>query len=145
MKALIYLSETKYRLTNEELVALSNQATIANDIHKITGYLWYHQKRFIQYIEGQEQAVDQLMENISTDNRHIVRHYISEDIQQRRFASWSMNHLGLKREIGSGTKALLKSQLIMLDVTGNSNIELTDKIWTLADTLTERSDWLFSS
>lgn len=94
MKALLYISKSSVDFTPDELNLLSVSSGIKNERLGITGYLYYENGSFLQYIEGEEEPLMELFAAISNDNRHIVRDSVTEDIQNRRFPHWSMKNIG---------------------------------------------------
>ena len=62
----------------------------------ITGILLYHQGKFVQVLEGEEEELRKLMKKIATDTRHTnVQILIDEDIPQRGFDQWNMDFFNL--------------------------------------------------
>ncbi len=74
-----------------ELADLSAQK---NSEFGITGYLLYLDGLFVQYFEGDESPVEQLMHNIRHDGRHEVLQEAGESrLVVRRFPTWFMRWL----------------------------------------------------
>lgn len=91
MISLAYASESVTEFNREMLVELHSVAEKYNRKHGITGYLSWKNGRFFQYIEGPENAVNTLMENVHKDPRHKVLHVLQlGPIEHRRFVSWDM-------------------------------------------------------
>ena len=62
----------------------------------VTGLLCHSGDIFMQLLEGGREAVNQLYTRIASDSRHgdvILLHY--EEIDERRFASWTMGQVNL--------------------------------------------------
>ncbi len=69
-----------------------------NKKHHITGVLYYMQGKFLQVIEGREQDLRQLMQNIEADPRHSnVTYLINEQTLVRGFKKWNMSAFELGR------------------------------------------------
>ena len=63
---------------------------------EITGILTYHNRRFMQLLEGEEKRVNDLYETIQKDPRHrSVELLFSGATQQRDFGSWAMGYFNL--------------------------------------------------
>ena len=94
MKCIIYLSLAKFDFTNDQLIELAKQSSNKNLAHQITGFLCYQNGRFIQYIEGEADALEQLMAKIKEDDRHkILVEIASEEACEKRFPIWGMTLL----------------------------------------------------
>jgi hypothetical protein len=80
----------------EDLSKICQKSKISNAINEITGVLFYHNRRFLQLIEGDEIRVHALMKKIRTDTRHKqIEVIIDLDTAQRGFASWNMDTFNL--------------------------------------------------
>jgi len=94
MRGIVYVSQASKRFTSDTLVELANQSASCNEQLGITGYLYFANNQFIQYIEGAPQTVNDLMSRITQDARHEVLYTVHEDnLPARRFPSWSMRWL----------------------------------------------------
>ncbi len=69
---------------------------INNVKNEISGLLFYHNSRFLQFIEGDKNSLELLMKNIARDPRHknIIR-IIDEPVYVRSFSGWSMDSFNL--------------------------------------------------
>lgn len=96
---LIYMSKAVTLMDTAALIQLLNKARELNAAHQISGMLLYAeirlkselQGRFIQVLEGQPDAVEQLFNNIRVDARHrhvtlLHRRFVTE----RDFPDWTM-------------------------------------------------------
>jgi len=87
----LYQSSAVSAMTEPELRAMLLQARRYNEEHHLTGILLYSDGRFVQLLEGEEQAVRQLYAKIQRDPRHAQVVTVSEGPGPgRRFADWSM-------------------------------------------------------
>lgn len=99
MFALIYVSMAREEFDEEDIFELEKHSCHKNQILDITGYLNFKKGKFLQYLEGEEERVRQLMDTISADTRHhIVRIMPLPDVENRRFANcymryWTYNEL----------------------------------------------------
>lgn len=88
---LIYASTASKILTLEDLKDILATAARCNKEHRITGFLCADKHYFVQCIEGEKSAIDQLYQNIQKDYRHhsleILRY---EEITIRAFPEWAM-------------------------------------------------------
>lgn len=91
MLSLVYASSAVRLFNRAELIELLDVSRQANQENGITGMLLYRGGNFIQVIEGENEAVLQLYENIKADPRHSNIILLSQDpILERQFAEWSM-------------------------------------------------------
>jgi hypothetical protein len=98
MHVIVYTSElaTPEVDIKKLLLAIVEQAKANNPRLGITGLLFYHNLRFLQIIEGEKEALHQLMAVIQKDPRHknVVR-IIDDDIYKKSFEQWNMDYLNL--------------------------------------------------
>jgi hypothetical protein len=88
-----YVSAETEPFTHEAICKLLLKARQNNAEKGITGMLLYHQGSFLQLLEGEQSAVDELYDRISKDPRHFhVVKLLKEHIDERSFADWSMGY-----------------------------------------------------
>jgi hypothetical protein len=93
---LIYVSHAADGLKSSDLHDILNKAHQVNANLGITGLLLYKNKRFMQLIEGQEDAVRGLYQKILQDPRHRDLVVLQEDTEpERQFPGWSMAYRNL--------------------------------------------------
>jgi len=91
MYHLIYMSSAVQPLYDDELAALLEQARRRNELDNITGALVYGDGRFMQIVEGEKSALDDLYNRLSQDKRHVgLVKLADKEIETRSFAEWSM-------------------------------------------------------
>ncbi|WP_339824560.1 BLUF domain-containing protein [uncultured Parasphingorhabdus sp.] len=91
MYRLVYMSTPKRPLSREDLDAMLAAATRNNNRNGITGILIQDHKRFLQYLEGNEDRVEETFARISLDKRHhAIFRLKSGVIVRRQFPGWSM-------------------------------------------------------
>lgn len=106
MHLIVYTSE----YTGDEMQADVKQIVAASRRNNaqagVTGVMFSHDSRFLQFIEGAEADIRQLMSRIQLDPRHSnIQMLFDEPIPERGFGSWNMDHF----EIQSGSHLELKS------------------------------------
>lgn len=80
------------------LSKIHSHAVRNNSEHFITGMLLYSNGRFIQVLEGEKKRILDTFKYIQTDPRHVdVQLLLSQDIQERSFAKWSMGFRHLQQ------------------------------------------------
>ncbi|MEM8813635.1 MAG: BLUF domain-containing protein [Pseudomonadota bacterium] len=88
---LVYSSTAVDSLEESDLEQILVESRRFNETCRMTGLLAYDGKKFFQLLEGEEQQVDTLFENIRIDPRHKdVRLFYTGNIQKRIFDDWSM-------------------------------------------------------
>lgn len=96
---LVYASAATDACTREELVTLLTQARARNEACRITGMLLYREGRFLQLLEGDEQAVRRLYAAIRLDLRHRDVTMLCEGRRLlRQFPRWSMSFRDLDED-----------------------------------------------
>jgi hypothetical protein len=88
---IIYGSTETRAFTSLELAELLRKARINNAGLGITGMLLYHDRSFMQILEGDKEKVDALFDKIQRDSRHGgVTVFCRSQSVQREFGEWSM-------------------------------------------------------
>ncbi len=78
---------------------ISQQSQIRNAEKHITGVLFYHNGKFIQFIEGDESNLRDIMSLIKTSRRHTNLSYlVDEGVKQRGFSEWNMGCFNLSNK-----------------------------------------------
>jgi hypothetical protein len=95
---LMYASRAAPGVDHEELVAILRQSKANNPGLGITGALCFSHGTFVQVLEGGRSAVNRLYNRIVADPRHSGVELLSyEEINERRFAGWSMGQVNMQR------------------------------------------------
>lgn len=89
----LYLSKEKQPFNHSSLAELVAKAQEKNKTLGITGFIRYKNGSFIQYIEGSEEAINEMKNTLKQDKRHDIIVWLYNDISERKFDSWSMHHI----------------------------------------------------
>lgn len=90
----LYVSQASQAFTPAELQSLVARAQQHNALVDITGALLFYRGRFLQVIEGDEEAVTQCMERIKRDTRHHDVNVVYQGpLEARRFGEWTMREI----------------------------------------------------
>ena len=119
---LCYTSQRDQNRENllEELQDILVTARHFNAQHHICGALYYGDYMFFQCLEGEQNIIEALFQNIQNDQRHFqVRHLQTDLIDQPHFKEWSMKYV--KRD--SVLKKFLKEQKNQLSTPHQLNQE----------------------
>lgn len=106
---LVYESTATRAMTDTDLQELLNQARSNNEELGITGLLLHANGRFLQVLEGPEQAVRDLFTTIQGDARHTnIEMLLTTHTTERTFPDWRM---GLDRPEPDADEAAFSSFL----------------------------------
>ena len=70
---LVYLSDAVCSISHQELSHILATSTKNNKIHGVTGFLYFNDYQFIQYIEGEIANLNSVYEKIQQDSRHEIK------------------------------------------------------------------------
>jgi hypothetical protein len=88
---LIYVSSDSRQLDRSDVAEMLDSAVRHNAANDVTGMLLYYSGNFMQVLEGEETAIDEVMSRISADDRHQDITEISrKTVPSRDFREWSM-------------------------------------------------------
>ncbi|WP_414171700.1 BLUF domain-containing protein [Clavibacter tessellarius] len=91
MRTTVYTSTATRDLTDDDLAELLRQCVRNNEESGLTGMLLHRDGRFMQVLEGPDDAVRDVFAVIAADTRHTeVRLLLDESITERAFPAWKM-------------------------------------------------------
>jgi hypothetical protein len=91
MRTTVYTSTATRDLTDDDLAELLRQCVRNNERSGLTGMLLHRDGRFMQVLEGPDDAVRDVFAVIAADDRHAeVRLLLDESITERAFPAWKM-------------------------------------------------------
>ncbi len=94
---LIYGSTATKPMTEDEILELLKKARVKNERLGVSGLLLYHDGNFLQVLEGEDQTVTELFDEIKQDERHhSVIEFGRYPVPERRFSSWEMGFLNIQ-------------------------------------------------
>ena len=122
---IVYSSQATAPMTASELEKILEDARVGNEARGITGALIYVDAVFFQVLEGDREAVLELMASITRDARHgQVKVFYEAEVEARTFGSWKMAFLNPTAEEVKGWAGLPGTATIedlLADVGGDSN------------------------
>lgn len=81
---------------NHDLKKIEQESILNNSRLCVTGVLFYLDGKFLQVLEGEENVLNKLMDDISNDVRHEnVEILINTQIESRGFNDWIMDSFNL--------------------------------------------------
>ncbi|MEO7826430.1 MAG: BLUF domain-containing protein [Allosphingosinicella sp.] len=102
LKTLTYTSRARLDLEDEDLAAIHQSARHSNALDGISGLLLFDGSRFLQIIEGAEDAIDNLVERLRMDPRHSAFEVRDErHVERRSFPDWSMEMVRVSAGYGN--------------------------------------------
>lgn len=129
MRGIVYASAALVAFDLAALQQLEAHATARNAELAITGYLYFDNNRFFQYLEGEYEPVTALMERIELDPRHRIEHALfDDDLRARRFPRWSMRVL--RRDEFAGLDSLVYDHVLFMK---QACLATSPVIWRLID------------
>ena len=89
--ALAYTSDANVAFDTSAVDQLTKCASAKNESLGITGYLYYRKQHFFQYIEGEPNSINGLMETLHADDRHSIRQTVRmPELMARACPTWWM-------------------------------------------------------
>ena len=144
MRGIIYASRALVDFDAAALQALEAQAAARNAGLGVTGYLYFEDQCFFQYIEGGHDPVTALMARIELDARHDVRHVVYDDrMTQRRFPAWGMRVL--QRAQFAGVDSLIYDHIVFMKQASPSREDASASVWHLIERVRDLRGRLLAS
>ena len=127
MHQIVYISSAKEEFSASDLKTLLESARTRNNALGVTGMLIFHDGMFLQALEGENRAVNEIFASIQDDPRHgdLTVVHRGPGPEQRVFGEWSMGFADF-----SGAAAILKGfvrvndNLNLKDLDGTRAVEL---------------------
>lgn len=113
MKRVMYISTATIRLTDHEVGEIGRVSSLNNAREDITGVLFSAHEFFFQILEGDDEAVDRVLQRIRKDPRHrdVLILKVEQDIAEHLFSKWSMKTIRLD----SSNDMIVQAIRIMLE------------------------------
>jgi hypothetical protein len=98
LEQLIYTSTAAKDLGELDLSRILLEARRNNERAGVTGMLLYHQRSFLQVLEGEATTLDRVFKRIEADDRHArVAVLLRQPVPARQFADWAMGFVADKQ------------------------------------------------
>lgn len=90
----VYVSSNSRIFSQDDIKDILDVSRANNARRGITGALLYHQRNFMQILEGDRETIEALYDRIKEDPRHKhVIQLLAYDCEDRLFADWSMGYV----------------------------------------------------
>jgi hypothetical protein len=100
---IIYASASRQPFSAALLTDLLTKARATNRSLDVSGLLLYHQRSFLQVLEGEDSVVNALYTRITNDPRHHRCMVVKRTtVVQRSFADWSMGFVEVSAAMARG-------------------------------------------
>ena len=91
IKRLLYVSDSLIGDDKAALNQILEEARKNNNTHDLTGLLWTNGEQFAQVIEGEQEAIFDVLDGLLRDSRHENVNIASlRSIHKRVFGTWAM-------------------------------------------------------
>ena len=91
MHAIAYVSAASWNLLDEQVDRIVAEARRQNALNGVTGVLLYCDGNFMQYLEGEEDAVVATFARIRASESHYqINELMNQPILEREFGDWTM-------------------------------------------------------
>ncbi|MBW1293928.1 BLUF domain-containing protein [Aquimarina litoralis] len=137
LACVLYLSIENKPFSETSLDLLVSSAQTTNKSHGITGFLYYKQRHFFQYIEGTPDKINDLLDNLKKDTRHKILEFVQDNtLNDRRFPNWDMGDLKTNQLMQIKFEDLIIENLLWKKTYKNTNLPINDaNLWKLVDKL----------
>ncbi len=138
MRRLVYVSHAVEEFSLEELLALLARSRTANEARGVTGVLFYLDRVFLQFLEGESSAVEATMARVKSDKRHQGLVVLSDNVVplEPLLPEWKMGfyHMSsIEPLVSQKSPGLIE----------NSDRDLSDRL--MADAATDTAGRLLAS
>nr|WP_299074325.1 BLUF domain-containing protein [uncultured Allomuricauda sp.] len=141
MKCVLYISKALKSFRTDDLKHLSTTSTINNQKKGISGYLYFENNCFLQYMEGEANIIDEMVDKISHDERHELLALIEKkDLTKRRFPDWGMKNIA---ELMFNNSTIETTIIQTMSIFGENHLNISkstqDELFKLMDDLAKVS------
>ena len=110
MEQLVYISRAADHIDSGEVFQIVRDSAQRNPERGLTGFLVFVRGLFIQYVEGESDALDGLLDALARDDRHSDLHVIDRrPIASRRFPAWRMERVSMAERRDTALEQMLRS------------------------------------
>ncbi|WP_284123892.1 BLUF domain-containing protein [Parerythrobacter aestuarii] len=112
MQQLVYVSTANSEMETDQVFSIIEASSRNNLSRNITGFLMFHQGRFLQLVEGEREDLDGLMQVLETDDRHHSIDVVDRGaVEDRLFSKWRMKRVAAGSSLADASFDELRSNL----------------------------------
>lgn len=132
IKQIVYYSISKSEMNDISITEILEPSRVNNEKKGITGCLLYHNKVFLQLLEGEKETItDDLYKIIQKDVRHSnITLIIEESIDKRMYPGWSMAFHEFKN--GTANEDKFAQSIAFFSKNIPKKTEAIDLFWRMA-------------
>ena len=98
-RRLIYTSQATESFSKDNLLDLLLQSRAYNSVDDITGVLMHKKGFFLQVLEGESEAIEDLLNRLLLDTRHIKLKIVLDNFTENRmFSNWAMGCVDFNKD-----------------------------------------------
>jgi hypothetical protein len=91
LRRLIYTSQATESFSEHNLLDLLDQSRAYNSVDDITGLLMHKKGFLLQVLEGESEAIEDLLNRLLLDTRHVkLKIVLDRSTEHRLFPNWTM-------------------------------------------------------
>ncbi len=134
----LYVSQASISFTKKEMDEMVKKCSENNQQNNVTGYLYYENGYFFQYLEAYElNTLSSLLNTLSNDNRHrVLQTFIASNRVERRFKDWFMKRVDELCFINFEAETNIIEYMKWLSNDNEIKKLKSNNIWNLVDALT---------
>ncbi len=129
MNSIIYSSLSVGHIDNAKLNEMADDYAENNKKNGITGYLFFFNRRYLQFIESKDDAVFELMKTIRTDRRHTILNEKVFTYNKQLLPGWCMKAIDKTVENLDYAEEVLEQHLMMNKLLNNANLDITEQLF----------------
>jgi len=138
MLGIVFAAEARVAFDEARLRELA-QASERHARAGVTGHAYFHDGRLIQYVEGPEDAVEEILAEIADDPRFALRQVVrTEHLAQRRLDDWGLDTCAYTELMDLRLEHVLEALLQNLSSEGLGPERTQAAIWRLVDAIAHR-------
>ena len=128
IRRLLYTSTSRLKPgglnIGQQVDEIASKAALSNEKYGVTGLLVFVENQFIQILEGESDAVEEIFERICCDFRHgNVKLIDLIAVRERLFGAWSMAQLAEGEDPGTSLDDELRNVRYLLGVNARAAVE----------------------
>ncbi len=129
MNSIIYSSLSVGHVNNAILNRMANKFSENNGKAGVTGYLFFFNQRYLQFIESEDDTVFELMETIRKDRRHNILNEKVFKYDEQLLPGWCMKAIDKTLENLEYAEEVLEQHLMMNKLLNDSSLDISEQLF----------------